>query len=529
LAIFVDTFTEAASDTELTSHTPDTGTGYSRIHSDGAAPRLSAIAATDRLKVSTGGNDSGVVYTCNGTYPSADYEGEITYTAGSGFATRPFYLAIRLADVENMYALRMTAVASGHQLYKKVAGTWSTLGSAVTIATGSVVKLYVSGTAIKVYDDGVEVISVTDSSLSAAGKFGFAVGGGSELVTSTDDCNTSWEFNDLTVTDLGGGTPAITVSDAVAVAESVALTVGTSQITVSDAAAVAESIGVLVVSFVSVSDSVSVSESAAVMVVSLPNVSDAVAVAESVSLTVAVSLVSVSDGVSVAEGVGVAIVTAIAVSDGVAVAESAAVAIVTAINVNDSVGIAESAAVEIVTSISVSDTAGIAESVSLAVSAPQVNASDSIAVSESVGVTIVVDNVFTVAVSDAITVAESISLTTGSPQVNVSDAAGVTDAPTVAIADLVVSVTDSLSLTEATVTLVASAQVYTFENIAASEAIAITLPGALLVSQSDTIGTSEAVAAFLDILNPLSPARRQRKAVGSEPVKARPYHVKKLP
>src|SRR5688572_1702126 len=176
MAFFTDTYT-VGSDTELTSLTPDLGTGYSRIHSDGGSPRISAIAATDRLKVSTGSNDSGVVYTCDVTYPSANYEGEVDYVAGAGFATRPFYLCIRLVDIENMYALRMTNISSGHQLYKKVSGTWSTLGSAVTIATGSVVKISVNGTSIKVYDDGAEVISVTDSDISAAGKFGFAVGG----------------------------------------------------------------------------------------------------------------------------------------------------------------------------------------------------------------------------------------------------------------------------------------------------------------------------------------------------------------
>jgi hypothetical protein len=508
VAIFVDTFTEAASDTELTSHTPDTGTGYSRIHSDGAAPRISAIAATDRLKVSTGGNDSGVVYTCNGTYPSANYEGEITYTAGSAFATRPFYICIRLTDVENMYALRMTAVASGHQLYKKVSGTWSTLGSAVTIATGSVIKISVNGTAIKVYDDGAEVISVTDSSLSGAGKFGFAVGGGSELVTSTDDANGSWEFDGLTITDLGGGDPAINVNDSVAVAESVALAVGTSQVTVSDAVAVAESVGVLVVSFVSVSDSVAVAESAAVEIVTAVNVSDAVAVSESVSLVVSDPQVNVSDAVAVAENAVVAIVTNISVSDAVSVTEGASVAIVTAISVSDAVTVSESAVVEVVTSISVSDAVGVAESVAVA---------------------IVADGVFTVAVSDAVSVTESLSLTTGSPQVNVSDAAGVTDTPVVAIADLVVSVTDSISLTEAAVTVVSNAQVYVFDNITPAEAIAITLPGALLVSRSDNVGVSEAVAAFLDIFSAVSPARRQRKAVGTQVVKARPYNPKRLP
>lgn len=211
---FNDTFTEAAADTELSLHAPDTGTGWARLYSDGGNPRYSVIALTDRCKCSTGANDSGVVYTANATYPGADYEVQVTWTGASNFATRPQYLIARLADIENMYALRLASVASGCQLYKKVGGTWSALGTAVTIAVGSVVKLSVNGTAIKVHDDGVEVISVTDSALSAAGKAGLAIGGGAELVTSTDDANGASEWDGFSITDLGGGGQTITANQA---------------------------------------------------------------------------------------------------------------------------------------------------------------------------------------------------------------------------------------------------------------------------------------------------------------------------
>jgi hypothetical protein len=204
-AFFNDTFTEASTDTELSLHPPDTGTSWTRLWTDGANPRYSAIAANDRCKCSTTGNDSGVVYTADASYPSANYEVQATWTGGSAFLTRPLYLIARLQDIENMYALRLANVASGVQLYKKVSGTWTALGSAITVAINSVVKLSVNGTAIKVYDDGVEVISVTDSDISAAGKAGLGVGGGAELVTSTDDANGSSEWDDFSVTDLGGG------------------------------------------------------------------------------------------------------------------------------------------------------------------------------------------------------------------------------------------------------------------------------------------------------------------------------------
>lgn len=202
--VFQDLFTEAT-DTELSLHTPDVGTSWTRLWSDGVNPRLSVIAASDDLQVTSGGNNSGVLYTADATYPSADYEAQITMVLGNTIATRPFYLIGRLADIENMYAVRGTETASGFQLYKKVAGTWTALGSAVTILNGSVVKLEMIGTAIKVYDDGVEVISVTDSDLTAAGKAGLARGGGAELVTSTDDALTGLTLDVFSVTDLGAG------------------------------------------------------------------------------------------------------------------------------------------------------------------------------------------------------------------------------------------------------------------------------------------------------------------------------------
>lgn len=201
---FSDTFTEG-SDTTLASHAPDVGTSWSLLWNDGAAPTLLVVAASDFLKGATV-NNSGVIYTANATYPSADYDVTFTQTAGTNITTRPFYVFVRLADVDNMYAVRLVETAGGSQLYKKVAGAWTAIGSAFNgPASGSVCKLEIIGTALKFYDDGVEVASATVSDLSAAGKAGVGYGGGAELVTSTDDANSVWTIDTLTVNDLGGG------------------------------------------------------------------------------------------------------------------------------------------------------------------------------------------------------------------------------------------------------------------------------------------------------------------------------------
>jgi hypothetical protein len=202
---FNDTFTEGVT-TNLESHTPDTGTSWTRLWATDATTRFLQVLAAGTVRCSGNTGDYGLIYTADETYPSANYEVQFTFVTTFNTIT-PVYLLARIADQENMYGVRLVLSSGGSnaQLYKKVAGTWSTLGSIVTIADGSVVKLSVNGSAIKVYDDGVEVVSVTDSDLSAAGKAGVAHGGGAELVASTDDTRATSMFDDFSVTDLGGG------------------------------------------------------------------------------------------------------------------------------------------------------------------------------------------------------------------------------------------------------------------------------------------------------------------------------------
>lgn len=193
--------------TLLESHAPDIGTSWTRLWGTDAATRsLQCITPANNVRCNGNTGDYGLLYTADATYPSANYELQFTFITTFSTIT-PLYGCVRIQDQENMYAIRLVLSAGSNnaQLYKKVAGTWSTLGSVVTIADGSVVKLSANGSSIKVYDDGVEVISVTDGSISAAGKAGMAHGGGAELVTSTDDTRAVSMFDTLSVTDLGGG------------------------------------------------------------------------------------------------------------------------------------------------------------------------------------------------------------------------------------------------------------------------------------------------------------------------------------
>ena len=156
MAFFSDTFTET-SDTTLASHVPDVGTSWTLLWNDGAGPTLTVIGASDTLKGATAAN-SGAVYTADATPPSANYDLTFTLVAGNTFTDRPYFVIVRLQDIENMYAVRLVQVAGASQLYKKVSGTWTALGSTFTgPADGSVCKLEIIGTTLKFYDDAVEV------------------------------------------------------------------------------------------------------------------------------------------------------------------------------------------------------------------------------------------------------------------------------------------------------------------------------------------------------------------------------------
>lgn len=199
MPIFADNFTDTDG-VLLQNHTPNTGTAWTRLWGDTG---VDAEINSNQCR-SDGTLNAGCMYTADGTYPSADYDITCTMVSMVEQNSRPIFLLVRNQDQENMYGVRLQNNANGCQLYKKVSGTWTALGSLFTRpANGSVIKLEIIGTALKFYDDGVEVASATDSDISAAGKAGIAYGGGAELVSVTDDGSTSNVIDTLSVNDLG--------------------------------------------------------------------------------------------------------------------------------------------------------------------------------------------------------------------------------------------------------------------------------------------------------------------------------------
>src|SRR3990167_6422241 len=140
MPVFSDTFTDTDG-VQLQNHTPDTGTGWTRLWSDDA--NLDFVISGNLANPETNVN-SGVIYTADATYPSADYDITLTLVQFSNAATHALYMLVRVQDQENMYAVRLFHSDQGaiSSLYKKVTGTWTALGSLFTgPANGSVGKL----------------------------------------------------------------------------------------------------------------------------------------------------------------------------------------------------------------------------------------------------------------------------------------------------------------------------------------------------------------------------------------------------
>ena len=194
---FEDQFTNTtASPVSLASWTPTpTGTKWLKVLSRDTATDQLYVSASDFLSPAGSINlcslNEGAAYTADATYGTADYAAEVLMTTGDT-ADDYNWLGVRIEGDGDGYWLRFNAdIANFAQLYKATAAgvTWTAIGSpaAAAIADGSVVKLEVIGSTLKVYDDGVEIISTTDTDFSLPRQAG--IGMGDLTNNGSDDCS----------------------------------------------------------------------------------------------------------------------------------------------------------------------------------------------------------------------------------------------------------------------------------------------------------------------------------------------------
>jgi hypothetical protein len=188
-----DTFTDLDG-VDLSAHTADDGQGWTK-HTGASTSGASIVVGTNRIHANHGGDN---VYYHNVTPASSDYVVEADFVVQT----------ITTGNLTGLIARYDTAAKTGYffgydpaqtawRLISNVAGvvtTLSTTGATLTAGNTYHVKLAVAGTSIKGYVAGVQTASVTDSSVSAAGKPGVWTQG---VMSSTTGIN----IDNFTATD----------------------------------------------------------------------------------------------------------------------------------------------------------------------------------------------------------------------------------------------------------------------------------------------------------------------------------------
>lgn len=163
-----------------------------------------AEIASNRVRAS---GTTFTAYYYNATPPSADYPVQATIHTVTSVTNATAGVLGRVSSSANTFYQANANASSGWQLFKRVAGTATQLGSSVaqtyTAGQSYDVKLLMSGTTIELYKLGesTAAISVTDSAISAAGFAGLRF---SSPTVPSDTSN--FHIDDWSAGEAGGTT-----------------------------------------------------------------------------------------------------------------------------------------------------------------------------------------------------------------------------------------------------------------------------------------------------------------------------------
>lgn len=173
-----DSFTEA-SDVVLSAHTGELGATWTKHAS--YAQTVTVDAATDRIYA-----DGTVAYYASGTPPSPNYYVQNDVYAASIISTNAGPYGRIDTATDSMYGCRMNN-GTDWQLRVINSGSATTLGTSAnqlpTAGQTKTLRLTMSGSTITCSVNGVVEISVTDGSITAAGKAGVRFAGAGTATT----------------------------------------------------------------------------------------------------------------------------------------------------------------------------------------------------------------------------------------------------------------------------------------------------------------------------------------------------------
>ena len=193
--IVSDTFTEG-SDTTLASHTPDTGTGWTKECASGSIV-LDVIASSDTVKADQDGFASNVCYTAQPDPTDAEYDVQATFSVIATDTDSPSGFCARLTDESSNYnaMMYMASVNPDALISKRISGVPAERGTAdVGDGAGTVFKCEVRDAAKKWLAGATERISTTDNVITATGRAGLVYGNvhlGTDDVQALIDTNVS--------------------------------------------------------------------------------------------------------------------------------------------------------------------------------------------------------------------------------------------------------------------------------------------------------------------------------------------------
>lgn len=197
-----DTFTEA-SNTALTSHTPDTGTGWTEVFNDSASSIAQVYGTGDYVAITTGEGGVGIACSAEPDPDTAAYVIEAKELA-TVISTRNAGLFARRTDNSNYYVFQILGyddTPNDRKIFKRVSGSFVELAATDEgDAAGQFFQFIITDSKKSVRQDGREILSTSDNALTSKGDCGLAWGspaGGDGNYMSAD-----WQFDDFRSYDI---------------------------------------------------------------------------------------------------------------------------------------------------------------------------------------------------------------------------------------------------------------------------------------------------------------------------------------